>query len=67
VVSGWWLVAGGWWLVAGGWCGARIGARGAVGLRSCATGVARLDTSLSLIALAGALYLPFTPLFVYVL
>ena len=26
-------------------CG-RVGARGAVGLRSCATGVARLDTSL---------------------
>ncbi len=40
---------------------ASVGARGAVGLSSCATGVARLDTSLSLIALAGALYLPFTP------
>jgi hypothetical protein len=39
VAGGWWLVAGGWWLVAGGWA-----ARGAVGMRSRASGVARLET-----------------------
>ena len=52
VAGGWWLVAGGWWLVAGGWWLVVVAggwwrwvrARGAVGMRSRASGVACLDT-----------------------
>ena len=44
VASGWWLVAGGWWLVASGWWlvadATVVRARGAVGMRSRASGVA---------------------------
>ena len=57
VAGGWWLVAGGWWLVAGGWWLVR--ARGAVGMRSRASGVARLDTAAAPFILNARLFVHF--------